>query len=159
MKRLIRKILREEINKSDKYYRFLDKISSIIEKPYFRNMYEKNNGGFWDITDEDDQLYILKNIFGDDISIKDRTIYDDVGNEIYYEEHSYGNWWKFEYDDNGNLIYQEHSSGFWGKYEYDGNGNLIYKEDSNGFWSKWEYDDNGNKIYYENSDGVIKVNR
>ena len=67
MKKLIRKILREELNKSDKYYRFLDKISSIIELPYFRNMYEKNNGGFWDITDRDDQEYIMKNIYGDDI--------------------------------------------------------------------------------------------
>jgi len=67
MKRLIRKILREELNKSDKYYRFLDKISSIIELPYFRNMYEKYNGGFWDITDRDDQEYIMKNIYGDDI--------------------------------------------------------------------------------------------
>ena len=154
MKRLIRKILREEINRSDKYYRFLDKISSIIEKPYFSNMYEKYNGGFWDITDEDDQEYILKNIYGDDINIKDRSIYDDVGNKIYYEN-PYGDWWKYEYDDNGNLIYQEHSSGYWGKYEYDGNGNLIYKEDSHGDWVKRDYDDKGNQIYFENSDGRI----
>ena len=155
MKKLIRKILREEINRSDKYYRFLGKISSIIEKPYFRNMYERTNGGFWDITDEDDQLYILKNIFGDDISIKegikDRTIYDDVGNEI-YDEYFSGKWFKYEYDDNGNLIYQERYSGWWKRYEYDGNGYLIYHEDSDGWW-KYEYDDNGNKIYQEHSDG------
>ena len=73
MKRLIRKILREEINKSDKYYRFLDKISSIIEPPYFRNMYEKYNGGFWDITDRDDQEYIIRNIYGDDILLLSNT--------------------------------------------------------------------------------------
>jgi YD repeat-containing protein len=156
MKRLIRKILREEINKSDKYYRFLDKISSIIEKPYIKNMYERFNGGFWDITDEDDQEYILKNIFGDDISIKegikDRTIYDDVGNEI-YDEYFSGKWFKYEYDDNGNLIYQERYSGWWKRYKYDGNGYLIYEEHSDGYWWKYEYDDDGNLIYIEQSDG------
>ena len=156
--RQYKRILREEINRSDKYYRFLDKISSIIEKPYFRNMYERYNGGFWDITDEDDQEYILKNIYGDDINIKDRSIYDDVGNTI-YEERSDGFWVKYEYDDNGKMIYQEHSSGYWGKYEYDGNGNTLYYEYSNGYWEKREYDDKGNRIYYEDSFGVIKVNR
>ena len=146
MKRLIKRILREEINKSDTYYRFLDKISSIIEKPYFRNMYEKYNGGFWDITDEGDQEYILKNIFGDDINIKEgitltlvdyrgygrnRRVYDDKGNRIYWED-SDGKWWKYEYDDNHNLIYYENSNGYWSKWEYDGEGYLIYRENSNG---------------------------
>ena len=139
MKRLIRKILREEINKSDKYYRFLDKISSIIEIPYFSNMYEKNNGGFWDITDEDDQLYILKNIFGTDIIINER------GNIVRNDE--------------GNTIYEERSDGFWVKYEYDDRGNRIYWEDSDGWWEIQKYDDKGNRIYYEGSDGYIEDNR
>ena len=160
MKRLIRKILREEIIKSDKYYRFLDKISSIIEPPYFRNMYEKYNGGFWDITDEDDQEYIMKNIYGDDINIIVNSgwdIYDENDNRVYWENSVM--WSKWEYDDNGNMIYQEHSSGYWGKYEYDGNGNLIYKESSDGYWEKREYDSKGNYMYYEDSDGDIMDHR
>ncbi len=125
MKRLIRKILREEIEKSDKYYRFLDKISSIIEKPYFRNMYERYNGGFWDITDEDDQEYIMKKILGNDI----RFEYDVDGSG--------------GYDDKGNMIYYEYSSGYCYKYEYDDSCNRVYYEENSGYWSKYEYNDKG----------------
>ena len=156
MKRLIRKILREEINKSDKYYRFLDKISSIIEKPYIRNMYERFNGGFWDITDLDDQEYIIRKIFGGDITIDylngDIFIYNTY-DEIIYSENPIGGWNKREYDDNGNILYSEDSRGYWDKYEYDDNGNLIYKGESSGWWKRYEYDDNGKRIYLEDSDG------
>jgi hypothetical protein len=154
MKKLIRKILRE--HKSDTYYRFLDKISSIIEKPYFRNMYEKTNGGFWDITDEDDQLYILKNIFGSDISINWiwEKVYDENRNHL-YEESSDGFWRKWEYDGKGNMLYYEQSDGDWWKWEYDNDGNMVYYENSDGFWEKREYDDKGKKIYFENSYGYI----
>jgi hypothetical protein len=158
MKKLIRKILRE--HKSDKYYRFLDKISSIIEKPYFKNMYEKNNGGFWDITNRDDQEYILKNIFGSDISIDiDVEYISDDKDNIIYVEYDDGSWRKSEYNDNGNKIYQEHSDGWWGRFEYDDNGNNIYFESSYGTWKKWVYDDKGNQIYYEDSYGDINDNR
>ena len=157
MKRLIRKILREEINRSDKYYRFLDKISSIIEKPYIRNMYERFNGGFWDITDLDDQEYIIRKIFGGDITIDylngDIFIYNTY-DEIIYSENPIGGWNKREYDDNGNILYSEDSRGYWEKYEYDDKGNMIYRESSYGYWEKWEYDDKGNMIYYENSDNI-----
>ena len=160
MKRLIRKILREEINKSDKYYRFLDKISSIIEKPYFRNMYERYNGGFWDITNRDDQEYILKNIFGSDISIDWlwEMVYDENRNYLYHET-SDGYWEKREYDNDGNMVYYENSNGDWWKWEYDDKGERIYSEDSDGTWKKWVYDDKGNQIYYEDSYGDINDNR
>jgi YD repeat-containing protein len=162
MKKLIRKILREEINKSDKYYRFLDKISSIIEIPYFRNMYERYNGGFWDITDEDDQLYILKNIFGEGHSFsyvyKVGDIYDENDNRVYWEN-SNGYWAKREYDENGNEIYYENSDGYWVKKEYDENGNEIYFENSNDFWRRFEYDDNGNLIYHEDSNGWWEIQK
>tara|TARA_R110000803_G_scaffold152104_2_gene217171 strand:- start:1620 stop:2102 length:483 start_codon:yes stop_codon:yes gene_type:complete len=160
MKKLIRKILREELNKSDKYYRFLDKISSIIELPYFRNMYEKNNGGFWDITDRDDQEYIMKNIYGDDINIillSGRDIYDENDNRVYWENSVM--WSKWEYDDKDNEIYYERHNGFWEKQEYDDNGNEIYYESSEGYWEKREYDSKGNYMYYEDSDGDIMDNR
>jgi len=152
MKRLIRKILREEINRSDKYYRFLDKISSIIEPPYFRNMYEKTNGGFWDITDEGDQEYILKNIYGDDIIIMRKGIYT-LMDGVLYREFFDGDWEKWEHNDKGKRIYYENNHGSWIKYEYDDKGDRIYREDSDGYWEKYEYDNNGNVIYYENSHG------
>tara|TARA_R110000803_G_scaffold17862_1_gene48001 strand:- start:195 stop:842 length:648 start_codon:yes stop_codon:yes gene_type:complete len=167
MKRLIRKILREEIEKSDKHYRMLDKISDHVQLPYFKSMEGLT------IDDKDDQLYILKKILGDGITIHLEGLweypYDDFtiikdgkGNEIYEEffddgsknPDSYdGKWYKREYDDNGNLIYREHSDGFWVKFEYDKNGNNIYFEDSDGIRVKYEYDDKGNNIYQESSDG------
>jgi len=41
------------------------------------------------------------------------------------------------YDNNGNEIYFEDSDGGWCKWEYDANGKLIYKEDSEGY--KYNY--------------------
>ena len=156
------------MNKSDKYYRFLDKISSIIEPPYFRNMYERTNGGFWDITDEDDQEYILKNIYGDDIHIDyaygyrykilNNNIVTPGGRATLYYEHTDGDWTKFEYDDKGNEIYFENSYNSWVKQEYDNNNNKIYSESSSGNWRKWEYDNDGNVIYYESSSGDWVIN-
>ena len=167
MKRLIRKILREEINKSDRHYRILDKISDHVHLPYFKSMEGLT------IDDKDDQLYIMKKILGDGITIHLEGLweypYDDLtiikdgkGNEIYEEffddgsknPDSYdGKWEKNEYDDKGNLIYNESSNGDWRKWGYDDKGNKIYYENSDGYWKKYEYDDKGNKIYFEDSDG------
>ena len=41
------------------------------------------------------------------------------------------------YDNNGNEIYYENSNGGWGKWEYDSNGKKMYYEDSYGY--KTEY--------------------
>ena len=163
MKRLIRKILREEIDKSDRHYRMLDKISEHVQLPYFESMEGLT------IDDRDDQLYIMKKILGN-ITI-DRpnwhwdplntspSIYDDGGNKLYYEEYSNGDWKKWEYDDNGNLIYFKRSNGYWEKRENDDKGNIIYYEDSSGYWVKREYNDKGNVIYFEESDGYIDDRR
>jgi hypothetical protein len=132
MKKLIRKILREEINKSDKYYKFLDRVSTMIRIPYFKSM------GNFAIYDEDDQEYIMKKILGDDISIEGMTIYNGRYRSI-YEETSSGFWDKNEYD-NGKLLYSVNSNGDWEKNEYDDNGNKIYSENSNGYWEEWKYD-------------------
>ena len=145
MKRLIRKILREELNKSDRHYRRLDIISDHVHLPYFKSMEGLT------IYDKDDQLYIMKKILGVDIRIEPHGIFY-YGNKIYHE-YSDGSWEKWGYDDNGNILYYEDDDGKWEKYEYDDNGNLIYKGISNGWSARFEYDDKGNKIYYENSDG------
>ena len=152
MKRLIKRILREEINKSDKHYRILDKISDYVEIPYFESMEGLT------IYDKDDQEYIMKKIYGNDIYIRGDVIRDDKGKIIYFE-YSDGRWKKWEYNDKGNMIYYKHSNGFWGKWEYDENEYQIYEERSDGFWKRYEYDDRGNIIYWETSNGDIRDNR
>ena len=82
------------------------------------------------------------------------AVYDEKGNEIYYEE-SNGYWSKSEYNEKGNIIYLENSNGYWSKRENDEKGNMIYYEDSNGYWEKREYDEKGNMIYYEDKGGGI----
>ena len=163
MKKLIRKILREEIEKSDRHYRMLDKISDYVDIPYFKSMEGLT------IYDKDDQEYIMEKILGVDITINliikvfDNLpivigMFDDEGN-ILYSEGSFGKWEKKEYDDRGNVIYYERSNGYWEKQEYDDNDNMLYYERSDGYWFKQEYDDKGNKIYLERSNGNIWDNR
>ena len=131
MKKLIRKILRE--HKSDRHYRILDKISEHVQLPYFKSMEGLT------IYDEDDQEYIMRKIYDNDIYIRRKYIADD-NLKIIYIEKSDGDWVKREYDDKGNLIYSENSDGHWDKYGYDGKGNNIYYEDSSGYWEEWKYD-------------------
>ena len=134
MKRLIRKILREEIEKSDRHYRRLDIISDHVQLPYFESMEGLT------IDDKEDQEYIMRKILGNDII------------KIVREKH-----WIEVYDrKKGNIIYWENYVGEWQKRERDDNGNLIYSEDSDGRCVKREYDDKGNGIYYEDSYGDIR---
>jgi len=167
MKKLIKRILREEIEKSDRHYRRLDIISDHVQLPYFKSMEGLT------IYDKDDQLYILKKILGNDIRTQGRNIYDGkYGNILYFEE-STGFWRKYEYE-HSKLMYFENSDDFWVKYKYDDNGRKTDRKNSEGEWSTykyeengntWEYteypsgfwensleDENGNNLYYENSD-------
>ena len=133
MKKLIKRILREEINKSDRHYRRLDIISDHVQLPYFESMEGLT------IDDEDDQEYIMRKIYGYNVGVYLRSIYDDSRNghdspqKIYWEHNDNGSWIKFEYDDNRNRIYANNSQGQWEKREYDEDGNMIYLEDS---WGK-----------------------
>ena len=145
MKRLIRKILREEIDKSDKHYSILDKISDYVELPYFKSMEGLT------IYEKDDQEYIMEKILGN-ITIKEDTIYNEDGEVLYHEDQDEDEWQKWVYDDNGNLIHSVDSDGWWEKQEYDDRGNKIYYESSNGYWVKYVYDERGNKIYKEDSE-------
>ena len=152
MKKIIRKILREEIDKSDRHYKILDKISEHVQLPYFKSMEGLT------IYDKDDQEYILNKLYGDgnisEIYFFNKEIIDFNGHLLYREGGwGSGHWVRFEYDGRGNKIYHEDSRGWWKKYEYDNRNNQIYYEDSNGNWKKQEYDDNGNKIYSEDSTG------
>ena len=149
MKKLIKKILREEIEKSDRHYRRLDIISDYVQLPYFESMEGLT------IYEKDDQEYIMRKLLGNisiELSNIRKYILDENGNEIYFES-SNGFWSRFEYDDKGNVIYSVESNGYWKKQEYDDNGNKIYYENSYGEWVKYEYDDKGNEIYQEHSYG------
>jgi YD repeat-containing protein len=174
MKKIIRKILREEFEYKQQLFNLLrsgdedniemvrmisqgqgiDVIELLIEffkednPPYFKIL------NHFDLS-EDELDYVLSGIFGGPVRYTFGTLYDDNGNEIYYEEPN-GQWEKIEYDKNGNEIYWKDSDGYWSKKEYDKNGNLLYYENSSGFWYKREYDENNNMIYQENSDGVIR---
>tara|TARA_R110002020_G_scaffold204382_1_gene408446 strand:+ start:128 stop:544 length:417 start_codon:yes stop_codon:yes gene_type:complete len=126
MKKLIRKILREEIEKSDRHYRRLDIISDYVELPYFKSMEGLT------IYDEDDQEYIMRNILGFAVYKRYNGLYKkDDNTEIYYEN-SRGQWRLSEFNDNGNETYYQNSNGWWFKQEFDDNGNMLYYENSNG---------------------------
>ena len=123
MKKLIKRILREEINKSDKHYRRLDIISNYVVIPYFESMEGLT------IYDKDDQEYIMRKILGN----------------IYIEEQ---NNWKTILDYRDNEIYDENPNGFWMKHEYDDKGNI----ETSGYWWKSEYNEDGNEIDYDEGD-------
>jgi hypothetical protein len=181
MKRLIRKILREEFNYKEKIFNLLNSgqdeniemVKYLSEgqgydlidllfgyfkeygPPYF------NIFNVLELTEEE-QEFILTKIYGY-ITIKGRNslvirIYEYNGNQIYLE-HSDGDWSKWEYDDKGDRIYREDSDGDWVKYEYDDKGNMIYSEDSDDYWEKYEYDDKGNRVYEERSNGYWEIQK
>ena len=99
-------------------------ITNHIEMPYFKSMREYG-------LSSDKYELVLSKVYNQPVSIIGNGVYDNDGNQIYYEG-SYGYWWKREYDTNGNLIYSEYSDGYWYKYKYDINGNIIYRENSDG---------------------------
>ncbi len=94
-----------------KYEKYIEYIVNDLEAPYFKNM--KDNYG---LSEKEYEL-VLNKLFDqpvtikESVTIKDGGIYDNQGNEIYYE-HSNGSWYKYEYDTNGNVIYFENSSGY-----------------------------------------------
>ena len=124
--------------------------------PLFKNL---KLYGFYDQLTIDELNYVLSGIFGMPSNIDmeqyhpEYTVYNNNGNEIYFEDLDNGFWQKSEYDENGNLTYNEHDDGVWYKYEYDENGNITYYGSDDGDWEKREYDENGNLIYYENYGG------
>ena len=150
--RQYKRILREQLEKSDRHYRMLDKISNYGELPYFKSMEGLT------IYDKDDQEYIMRKILGN-ITIKEDTIYNEYGEVLYEEDQDEDEWGKWVYDVKGNLLSQECSYGNWEKREYDDKGNLIYVYDSFGNWEKYKYDDNGNVIHSVDSDGNITDRR
>jgi YD repeat-containing protein len=108
---------------------YLDKIIEFMKNDYplFHNL---KLYGLYDQLSEYELNYVLYGIFEKPVKVNELGIFNQNGNEIYYEN-SDGKWWvKREYDDNGNLLYEENSEGWWVKREYDEYGNKIYYETS-----------------------------
>jgi len=178
MKKLIKKILREEFEYKQQLFNLLrsgdedniemvkmisqgqdiDILELLIDyakenpkPPYFKLL------NHFDLS-EDELINVLSKLLDDNIHQIERysngnvQIIGKYGYEIYFE-YSDGIWRKTKYDDNGNWIYSENSYGDWEKMEYDDRGNEIYYENGNGDWEKTEYDENGRVIYFERSDG------
>jgi len=178
MKKIIRKILREEFEYKQQLFDLLrsgDEDNLEMVKMISQGQgidilellidYSKENPkppylkllNHFDLSDGEID-YMLSKLLDDNLHQIDRysngnvEIIGEYGKIIYFE-YSDGRWEKTEYDDNGNTIYFENSGGYWKKYEYDENGNWIYSKNSYGDWEKMEYDKNGNEIYSERSDG------
>jgi YD repeat-containing protein len=164
MKRLIRKILREQFNYKEKIFNLLNsgnggliEMVKYISEGQGYNLIELLLEYFQEYDDlqyvnifnnlnltEEEKEKILKHIYGDDHKIffgENIYIQDSYGNEIFVAYHD-GYWDKFEYE----IGYRAG--------ELTGiNSNYIYYENSNGYWEKREYDDKGNVIYVEYDDG------
>ena len=135
-----------------RYERYINYIVSDIEAPYFINMRDQYG------LRPDEYELVLSRVFNQPVTIEGGVVYNNIDNEIYYEDND-GDWIKREYDENDREIYYEGSDGFWYKKEYDKQGNIIYYEGSDGFWYKKEYDTQGNVTYWEDSNGNIMDNR
>ena len=138
----------------DKYKKYIEYIAKDIELPYIHNMVNQYG------LKQDEMNLVLGIVFNQPVHYFEpmHGVYNKDKVSIYHER-SDGNWYKQEYDSNGNKIYHETSNGYWCKYEYNTNGNKIYYENSDGYWSKSVYDNNGNKIYHENSRGYTYGNK
>jgi hypothetical protein len=96
-----------------------EKVSRILEPPYFKNMDLE-----FGISNTNDQLEVLKFIYGNDVTITPLPsmnirsnfgfcigeIRNPFGMELYYEN-SFGSWIKKEYDSNGYITNYEDSNG------------------------------------------------
>ena len=111
-----------------KYEKYINYIVDDIEPPYFINMRDQYG------LSPDEYELVLSKLYKQPVSIKGRNVFDEQGNNIYYESIN-GFWEKTEHDNLRNIIYFENANGFWEKREYDEQGNMIYAEDSNGYIS------------------------
>jgi hypothetical protein len=88
-----------------KYIKYIEYIVNDIKPPYFKYMRDH-----YGLKQEEIEL-VLSKVFNQPVSIKGKIVYDTKGNKI-YSENRYGDWYKYEYDSNGNIIYYEDSNGY-----------------------------------------------
>ena len=87
-----------------KYIKYIEYIVNDIELPYLKSI------DHYGLKQEEIEL-VLSKVFNQPVSIKGKIVYDTKGNKI-YSENRYGDWYKYEYDSNGNIIYYEDSNGY-----------------------------------------------
>ncbi len=97
MKKIIRKILKE-----DRRQMYLNKIVQVMKNdfPLFKNM---KDYGFYNQLLKYELNYVLSGIFGEPVRYRYDIIYDKNGNLLYHEDYN-GDWYRKEYDENGNMI-------------------------------------------------------
>jgi hypothetical protein len=184
MKRLIRKILREQFNYKEKIFKLLqsgqdeniemvkylsegqgyDLKELLIEyfqeysPPYFKIF------NILELTKEE-QGFILKKILGNkDIEWEYvgniLMVYDNNGKKIYHED-SRGTWYTTEHLNKESITRDKY--GIYERVLYDDKGNVIFvvdgDDDSYSYWEKYEYDDNGNIIYWEDNRGEWEIQK
>jgi len=87
-----------------KYIKYIEYIVNDIEIPYLKSIEQYG-------LKQDEIELVLSKVFNQPVSIKGKIVYDTKGNKI-YSENRYGDWYKYEYDSNGNIIYYEDSNGY-----------------------------------------------
>ncbi len=119
-------------------------------------IYNENSDGYWEKWEYDEngnEIYYENS----DGQIDDFRTRIQEGLMLSYKKRDIK---YFDYNTDKEFPYEEidqHPE--WYKEEYNSDGNRIYYEDCDGWWGRWEYDANGWLIYYENSDGVIVDDR
>ena len=147
MKRLIKKILKEEFEYKQQLFDLLrtgdsDNIEMVkmvsqgqgIEILELLIDYSKENPkppyfkllNHFDLS-EDELINVLSEVFGQIVNLE--SIYDHINNRTIYGVT----------DKNRNLLYKEIPNVFWVKYQYNENGLKTYTEDSKGGWYKTDY--------------------
>ena len=88
-----------------KYERYINYIADDIEAPYFENIREIYG------LRPDEYPLVLSKIFNQPVTIGGDRVYNQYDDKIYHEN-SDGDWFKQEYDANGNEIYYEDNNGY-----------------------------------------------
>ena len=81
-----------------------DKIVNILDRPYFKNL---ETMGISDIHYEE----IFKRLYNETISIYDKCTIVNKNRKTLYYESNIGDWYRYEYDENGERLYYEDSNG------------------------------------------------
>ena len=120
-------------------------------------IYEKqSNDSWWEIykyNDREDIIY-FENSDGVHKRYKYTYYSDGIIKSTFCNDGN--NWWKQEFNSNGQILKYSNSNGDIKYHTYDSNGNLIYKDIINKQWDKCEYDENNNMICHTNKNGIVK---
>ena len=116
----------------------------------------KASTGYWRKTKYDERGYTIHRC--DSLGFDESSSYDKQGNKLVVKRGKLIREQHF-YDDQGNMLRSEYfneSSGkleYWYKYKYDNRGNVIYSTDYSGYETHCEYDENNRPIHFWDNEG------